>query len=342
MTTRLLTVTPLLSRIVTHLDLSTGKEMLLFVKSAAIGVAKSLQWIAMIAIPLAAVLGNDGVALTANAQTQEVSIKFNAKVGKHSFECGKSYVGLGKPATKVTFSDFRFYVSDVALIDNNGKTVPVTLTQDNKWQYQNVALLDFENKSGACANGTVETNNQVIGTVPKGNYQRLQFTLGVPFNLNHADVVTAPSPLNLTSLWWNWLSGYKFLRLDLASQSLGASPKDDQHSHHGQGFPIHLGSTGCQAAEGSQKPASCSNRNRVKLFFTKFDPTKNVVIADIAALVLNTNLAANQPNSPPGCMSSPDDGDCAGIMANLGIPFANKPTAGQAFFRVESQSSRMR
>lgn len=65
MTTRLLTVTPLLSKIVTHLNLSTGKGMLLFVKSAAIGVARSFQWIAMTAILLTAVLGNNGVALTA-------------------------------------------------------------------------------------------------------------------------------------------------------------------------------------------------------------------------------------------------------------------------------------
>ncbi|NJR31975.1 MAG: hypothetical protein HC778_02740, partial [Chamaesiphon sp. CSU_1_12] len=29
----------------------------------------------------------------------------------------------------------------------------------------------------------------------------------------------AASPLNLTSLWWNWQGGYKFLRLDLAKVS---------------------------------------------------------------------------------------------------------------------------
>ncbi|MCE2696142.1 MAG: metallo-mystery pair system four-Cys motif protein [Nostocales cyanobacterium LE14-WE4] len=122
------------------------------------------------------------VAQTSN--TQEVKINFQARVDKQPFECGKTYT-LGKPATKVTPDDFRFYVSDLALIDNNGKSIPVNLTQDGKWQYQNVALLDFENKSGGCANGTVETRNQIVGTIPKGNYQGLQFTLGVPFNLNH-------------------------------------------------------------------------------------------------------------------------------------------------------------
>ncbi|WP_265276347.1 MbnP family copper-binding protein [Nostoc sp. KVJ3] len=288
----------------------------------------------MTTVPMVAILGNYAVTVASTTSSQEVTIKFNAKVGKQPFECGKTY-NLGKPPTKITPSDFRFYVSDVALINLNGKAVPLTLTQDGKWQYQNVALLDFENKSGACGNGTVETNYQVIGTVPKGNYQGLQLTLGVPFNLNHADSVTAPSPLNLTSLWWNWLFGYKFLRIDLENQTLQSSATKHREQGNTVGFPIHLGSTGCQAIDGSQKPSSCSNPNTSKVVFSKFDPNKNVVIADLAALVANTNLAVNQANSPPGCMSSPDDADCTGIMANFGLPFGGKPASSQKFFRVE-------
>ncbi|MEA5502244.1 MbnP family copper-binding protein [Halotia wernerae UHCC 0503] len=301
--------------------------MHLSLKSAAIAIA---------AIPITAVLGNYTVGLAATTPTQEVTIKFNAKVGKQTFECGKTY-DLGQPATQITASDLRFYVSDVALIDTSGKTVPLDLTQDGKWQYQNVALLDFENKSDSCANGTVETRNQVIGKVPQGNYQGLQFTLGVPFNLNHADSVTAPSPLNLTSLWWNWLLGYKFARIDLISPSPNSSAgtKHNAQGHKAEGFPIHLGSTGCEAAEGSQKPSNCTHLNTSKVIFVKFDPNKDVVIADLAALVASTNLTVNQPNSPPGCMSSPDDSDCAGIMNNLGLPFGGKSSSGQKFFRVE-------
>lgn len=268
------------------------------------------------------------------SKNQEVKINFQGKVGKQPFECGQTYI-LGKPATKVTPVDFRFYVSDIALIDNNGKAVPVNLVQDEKWQYQNVALLDFENKSGGCANGTIETRNQVVGTIPKGNYQGLQFTLGVPVNLNHADSVTAPSPLNLTSLWWNWLFGYKFARLDWENQSHNSQVKHGEKSDKAQGFPIHLGSTGCQANEGSQKLSTCSNLNTSKIIFTKFDINKNVVIADMKTLIGNTNLTVNQKNTPPGCMSSPDDSDCNVIMPNFGLPFNGKPAAKQKFFRVE-------
>ncbi|WP_242054236.1 MbnP family copper-binding protein [Nostoc parmelioides] len=298
-------------------------------------LSAKLAVLTLVTIPCTAILGNYAIGLASTTETQEVTIRFNSKVGQQPFECGKTYT-LGKPAKKFTLSDFRFYVSDIALIDAKGKVVPLTLTQDGKWQYQNVALIDFENKSGACVNGTVETRNQVIGTVPKGKYQGLQFTLGIPFNLNHEDSVIAPSPLNLTSLWWNWLSGYKFARIDLEKhRHTSPGAKHDEPNHQAQGFPIHLGSTGCQAQTGNQKPSSCKNPNTVKVVLTKFDPNKNIVVADLAALLSNTNLTINQPNTAPGCMSSPDDGDCVGIMTNFGLPFGDRPASTQKFFRVE-------
>ena len=275
-------------------------------------------------------------------QTQNVTIKFAPKVGNSSFSCGTNYK-LGKSATPVTLSDFRFYVSNVALIDASGKTVPLNLTQDNKWQYQNVALIDFEDKTGACTNGTTEVRDKVIGTVPKGNYKGLQFTLGVPSNLNHEDSTLAPSPLNLTSLWWNWRFGYKFARIDFKNQVTAQNPQSqqkhkDNHGNAGksQGFLIHLGSTGCQAETSSQKPQTeCSNPNRPTITFTNFDSAKNIVIADIGKLVKDTNLTHNQTDTATGCMSSPDDNDCRSVMANFGIPFGSETKVKQTFFRVE-------
>lgn len=283
------------------------------------------------------------------AGTQTVTIHFQAKVGDRPFQCGESYA-LGTTATPVKPTDFRFYVSDVALIDSSGNAVPVRLEQDQKWQYQSVALLDFEDKSGACANGTSETRNQVIGTVPPGDYQHIRFTLGVPFELNHADATLAPSPLNLTSLWWNWRGGYKFIRIDLATAAMhgaksnqliakGESSSHSDHPHHPasdqiQGFAIHLGSTACQADANVQQPTSCDNPNRAEISLP-FNPTQDVITADLAALVASTNLAVNQPDTPAGCMASPEDLDCMGIMHNVGLPFDGQPSDGQTFFRVE-------
>ncbi|MBE9182906.1 metallo-mystery pair system four-Cys motif protein [Oculatella sp. LEGE 06141] len=291
------------------------------------------------------------------AEAQTVTLQFQARVGDQPFRCEQSYT-LGTPASRVTPLDFRFYVSDVALIDASGNAVPLTLEQDGRWQYENVALLDFEDKSGGCANGTVEMNDRIVGTVPDGNYVGLQFTVGVPFELNHADSTLAASPLNLTSLWWNWQLGYKFARIDFSNQHQTGmipdestkhegshqSPHDGEHSpeqqsphgeeHSSQAFFIHLGSTGCESVEGAQSPSSCSNPNRSTITLTEFDPTQNVIVADLAALVADTNLSVNQPNTAPGCMSEPNDSDCVGIMNALGLAF-NGAAQQQTFFKVE-------
>jgi len=306
-----------------------------------------LQSLAALSLIVPALLkGSSAFADSVKAsETQPVTIRFAAKVDGQPFACGSNY-SLGKPATEETLSDFRFYVTDIALVDESGKSVPVTLEQDNKWQYQNIALLDFENKTGACTNGTVEMRDQIIGTVPKGNYTGVKFTLGVPAALNHEDATLAPSPLNLTGLWWSWLFGYKFARIDLESPTIAQS-NHKQHNSHNQGgtehnkeqksggFPIHLGSTGCEKQPNGDQPTTCSNYNRATVVLTNFNPEANIVVADLARLVAASNLRENQAKTAPGCMSEPNDQDCIGIMKNLGLPFMNQPATTQTFFSVE-------
>ena len=301
--------------------------------------------IALFTIPL----GYYGVS-QAQSESQEVTITFEGRVGDESFSCGESYSGLGTSDATVTPTDYRFYVSNVALIDSSGNAVPVELEQDDKWQYQNVALLDFEDKSGACANGTPETRNIVVGQVPSGEYQGLQYTLGVPQDLNHRDAAIAPSPLNLTSMWWNWQGGYKFLRVDIENEATAMTRKQIDRSemkegemNHGemnhqgdsnQTFLIHLGSTGCQETAGGET-YECNNPNRSDIVLEDFDPENNIVVADLASLVSQTDLTSNQPDTPAGCMSSPEDMDCQNIMQNLSLPFDDAAAAEQTFFRVE-------
>ncbi len=299
----------------------------------------SMQSTATLATSISLAIISGIVPATAVEPQPVTIIRFAAKVGNQPFSCRTTY-SLGKPATSQVASDFRFYVSEVALIDTQGKAVPVKLEQDGKWQYQNVALLDFEDKTGACVNGTAETRDRIVGTVPKGNYTGLKFTLGVPFGLNHEDSVLAPSPLNLTGLWWNWQLGYKFVRIDLLRPPMAQSKGNQAHQAHGDagkssGFPIHLGSTGCQAATSSDKPTSCENPNRATVVFTRFDPSKNLVVADLAQLVTTSNLNQNQLKTAPGCMSEPNDRGCMGIMTSLGLSFMGKPAITQTFFRVE-------
>ena len=305
-------------------------------------VPKSLFFIGAIAsLAIPTLFSQD---IQAQTDTQEITITFDGRVGDEQFSCGETYSDLGSSETGVTPTDFRFYVSDVALIDAQGNPVPVELEQDDKWQYQNVALLDFEDKTGACANGTVETRNVVTGTMPQGDYRGLQFTLGVPSQLNHEDAAIAPSPLNLTSMWWSWQWGYKFLRVDWENQATAMNNKQMNHGEisHGETernvgsnntFLIHIGSTGCQEI-GSQS-YECSNPNRSDIVLENFDPESNVVVADLANLLSQTDLASNQPDTATGCMSSPEDMDCMPIFNNLGLSFNDKTAEIPTFFRTE-------
>ena len=340
--------------------------------------------------------GSYGI-VRAQSNTREVAINFEGFVGEDEFVCGESYDRVGTSETTITPTDFRLYVSNLALIDEGGNAVPVELEQDGKWQHENTALLDFEDGTGACDNGTAEINNTVIGTVPEGNYQSLQFTLGVPKNLNHKDAAIAPSPLNLTSMWWNWQGGYKFLRADIetdgdianvsstttttsqnnndvvvdrqrtSTNSQGGSQTTTQTNNqtsifkNGQGthsqsssttteqqgvnhdeenvssnsYLIHLGSTGCRDSAKSQL-FGCANPNRATITLEDFNPDDNTVVVDLAELLYDTDLSSNQPNTPAGCMSSPDDNDCSPIMQRLGLSFnGTTPAEGQRFFFVE-------
>jgi uncharacterized repeat protein (TIGR04052 family) len=237
------------------------------------------------------------------------------------FSCGDTYA-VGLSATQVRITDFRLYIHDVRLRRADGEDVPVSLDQDGLWQYQDVVLLDFEDKSGGCANGTQPTNGVVRGRVPAGEYDGLSFKMGVPFELNHGNAATAESPLNLTGLWWNWNQGYKFLRIDSVPEA------------GGDGFIVHVGSTGC-IADDDGGVAACDRPNVAEIVFTDIDPLSTKVLVDYAALVQDSEVGANA-GGQPGCMSDPTDPDCLPVFTRLGIDTTDgspRPEH-QAFFRI--------
>ena len=259
-----------------------------------------------------------------NCPSLPVTLTFQGQVGNQAFACGTVYTGIGTGASQFIPSDFRLYVSNVNLITAAGDAVPLTLDQDGVWQYQNVALLDFEDGTGPCGNGDAALNKTVHGTVPAGVYTSVQFDLGIPFALDHADASTAQSPLNRTELFWSWQSGYKFLRVDTA---------DDK-------FRVHLGSTGCDGTSPSHPPTTCSAPNVATVTLSGFNPEHSVIVADLAALLADSNIDMNQASTPPGCMSDPDDLDCVPVFQNLGLTFpGGQPTDTQKFFRLVSDTA---
>lgn len=260
---------------------------------------------------------------------QPVEITFDARVGDQPAKCGQSYSGIGTAKAGLTLQDLRLYVSGVRLIDKAGKEVPVQLTPDDQWQSRTVTLLDFVDGTGAC-NGNSGMNTMVRGTVPKGQYRGLAFDISVPFAENHQDPTLAPSPLNVTGMTWPWRIGYKFVGIDI--ETSGGKPGPNAAT----GFSIHLGSTEC--GEGSPRTAPtapCANPNRPALRFGKFDAKKNKVVLDLAALLAESDVTVNAPQSASGCMSFPGDADCNAIMDRFGLPFDGKPSGGQKWIRVE-------
>lgn len=250
---------------------------------------------------------------------QQVSLRFAAEVNGQPFACGKSYTNIGTTQSTITPNDYRLYVSDIKLLKSDGSSTALTLTQDGKWQHQGVALLDFENGVGPCRNGTAQTNDVVTGTLAQATYSGVEFTIGVPFELNHGDPTTASSPLNSTAMFWNWQGGYKFIKFDTTTTGVNASKPASGALGPVTGYSVHIGSTLCKATSLTSAPSACANSNRVLVRFDRFDVAKGTVVVDIGAILANANVDVNAPKTAAGCMSSPDDADCPPIMAALGL-----------------------
>ena len=257
---------------------------------------------------------------------QTVTIPFAAQMAGAPFTCARTYDGIGATASTVAVADFRVFVTNARLIAADGTEVPVALDQDGIWQVANVALLDFEDATGTCVNGTPAMNTTLRGTVPAGDYRGLAFEIGVPFELNHGDPTLAPSPLNLTAMFWNWQGGYKFIKIELSSTGLPVTHEANR------GWALHLGSTGCASAARTVAPAAaCANPNRVAVRLDGFDPAANTVVLDPAPVLAQADVDRNMPETSPGCMSFLNDDDCLPVMARLGLGFRDVAPDAQLF-----------
>ena len=263
------------------------------------------------------------VGLNLSIQAQQIEktvINFQAVVGDKAFDCREIYEGIGTTNSKMSVTDFKFYVQDVRLVDKKGKETPVNLTNDGKFQTEKVALLDFENGEGTCTNGTKELNTAIRGTVPKGKYSGVKFTIGVPEELNHLDPTLQPSPLNFTRMMWSWQLGFKFARID--TKTTGRP----------NGYVLHLGSTNC--VTDANGIINCARPNRPEFVFEKFDLVKDSVIVDLKTLFAGANVDINQEKTAAGCMSFEGDSDCLPVFKNLGLSFEGSTAIKQSFLRV--------
>ena len=216
---------------------------------------------------------------------------------------------IGCETEAPALTDLRFYVSNIELAGLDGNAQPLVLDSQLQWQQQDLALIDLESGRGSCGNGTAETYAYLVGSVPPGDYRGLRFTVGVPFERNHANPLTAEQPLDDPAMHWHWRSGYKFLRAGIRTET--------------DGFWIHVGSAGC---EGTVRNISgCKFPNRVTVELADFVPRENTIAVDLHALMAGTDLEDGEAGD---CSSGPPESACVAPFEALGIDFGSGDASG--------------
>lgn len=181
----------------------------------------------------------------------------------------------------ITIRDLRFYIHDIDLLDQNGGAHPFVLVREERWQGERVALVDLVGTSPHDRHAALRGHAPAV----TGGFVGIRFTVGVPFDLNHADVLKASAPLNKGDLFWSWQSGYKFLRVDL--------------SEGGKEWSFHLGSTGCASASALRAPqAPCSQPNTIRVELQGMNPLNESISVRVGKLI--------------EAMRAPDSGTCTG------------------------------
>lgn len=253
--------------------------------------------------------------------TQDVSIAFQAILGDADFESGTCVEGIGDNQRALNVSDLRFYIGDVeARRTDADETWESLQLHDRPWQGEGITLIDLADTE--TESGSAGVNNYINGQLPDGDYDRLRFTLGVPFELNHSDFAVAPTPLNVGGMSWSWRGGRKFLRFD--AKPCGDTAADANVS----GVALHIGSTLCQGD--IMNITHCEHPNRSEI---EFDWTPgNAVVFDIDALLQDLDVYENTEETEELCMSDPADPDCEAIHTALGIPFGDMTEPEQRVF----------
>jgi len=256
------------------------------------------------------------------APRQSVSLSFNPTVGSEPFVCGELVTGLGASGDQsLTIHDARLYVHDVRLVNAAGDEVALEL-DENAFQHDTVAYLDFANSNDSGCEGNPETRLVIEGTAPEDDYVGVRFTVGLPHDVNHSDVSVAASPLNITDMFWSWQSGYTFVRID------GAATDQPE-------WRFHLGSTGCVGDPAVGAVTTCTAVNDFEVELTDMDLATDSIRLDIGELVAGADLDTNTPETAPGCMSGATDPDCTPYFEALGLAHGSSPAGSQRIFSVD-------
>lgn len=151
---------------------------------------------------------------TANTN-QNLSFHLHTLVGTSAAAYGVEYQNAS--GRKFNIADFRYYISNIVLIKNDGSELPLT---------------------GKVLLANPATNTYDLGEVPVGSYKGFRFLLGLDSAVNHSDPTAYPAnnPLSIQSPGnhWDWNSGYIFMKVEgNVDTTLAANgPLDFQYFYH--------------------------------------------------------------------------------------------------------------
>lgn len=262
-------------------------------------------------------------------------LRFNAVSGTESVNCDQVLHQLGSSSANASLLDFSVFIHGLKFLRADGSSVEASL-DSSEWQARNVALLDFQDRSDSCSGSIKPTNKSIRGSLPnKEDFVAIEFTLGVPPELNHVDPSSVEAPLNASNMFWSWQSGYKSMRIDLSPEGGIHRPGDPDFL--GTNYFFHLGSTGCSGDPIRGEAVSCARVNQPVIRLNTFNIESNAIKIDVARLVNGLDIQSDVADSP-GCMSSEFDTECGAFFDNLGLNLSSgqsSPDLLQTVFSVQ-------
>ncbi len=142
------------------------------------------------------VLAAAAVVALGSALAVPVELKVALMVGDKPLVMGQTYTNPAGNTYEVNL--LRFYITQVALVKRDGSEVRADglhLVEFSPTTPQELAVMKMN--------------------VPAGEYAGIRFSIGVPRELNHLDVVHQKAPLGMDSgMYWSWNPGYIFYRFE--------------------------------------------------------------------------------------------------------------------------------
>ena len=245
-----------------------------------------------VTVPVAAIALT---TLVGCSRPQPVQIPFELTFADQPIKCAAFIAGK-----VVSLKDFRLYLHDIQLKRPDGDWQSLQLEPTAPFQNSATALLDFENGTGDCDLGTTSMNKTIIGEIPPDDYQAIRFKVGVPFELNHRNPLTAPAPLNDSSMHWHWQAGYKFVRAEFAV--------------NGKTNRLHVGSLQCKGEV--DDISHCEQPNRAEITLEGFSLGQSSIKIEVDDLITSLRLGSNEGLT---CMGGGDDPWCANALKWIGL-----------------------